>query len=293
MDPAKVKAIMDWPRPINAKAMQRFLGAANFHREFSEKYAEAAAPLDAARNVKGEIVWTREMIDAFAAVKALFASDILLRHIDWNKVFYLTTDASQLGVGAWLGQKNEHGDILPVLCISKKLTDTQRRWPATKLETWAQMWAMEKLKHYLLGRHFFSRVDHRPLVEMHEGKMNSIIENWMYTVLRFDFSNIYLPGAQNDFADALSRQHEGYDVFVGARISDVSVSMTALDTEKALAMEAEKRGKKIPDKSKQQEIVEQTHALGHFGPEMMFRKVWNAGYWWPSLCIDLKQFCAT
>lgn len=35
MDPKKSKAILEWPRPIDGKAMQRFLRAANFHRNFS------------------------------------------------------------------------------------------------------------------------------------------------------------------------------------------------------------------------------------------------------------------
>ncbi len=40
MDPLKIKTIRDWPRPIDGKAMQRFMGAANFHRDFSHKFAD-------------------------------------------------------------------------------------------------------------------------------------------------------------------------------------------------------------------------------------------------------------
>ena len=34
MDPAKVKAIIKWPRPVDGKAMQCFMGASNFHWDF-------------------------------------------------------------------------------------------------------------------------------------------------------------------------------------------------------------------------------------------------------------------
>jgi hypothetical protein len=46
MDPKKMEAILNWPRPKDAKAMQCFMGAVNFHREFSEDFAKIAAPLD-------------------------------------------------------------------------------------------------------------------------------------------------------------------------------------------------------------------------------------------------------
>ncbi len=34
MDPEKVKAVVEWPSPDSRKALQRFLGFANFYRRF-------------------------------------------------------------------------------------------------------------------------------------------------------------------------------------------------------------------------------------------------------------------
>jgi hypothetical protein len=61
----------------------------------------------------------------FAEVKELFVRDIALRKVDWNKTFYLTTDASLTGIGAWIGQKDERGRLGPVICALKKLSETQ------------------------------------------------------------------------------------------------------------------------------------------------------------------------
>jgi hypothetical protein len=72
------------------------------------------------------------MKEAFQKIKKLFAEDIALRTIDWNKTFYLTTDASLTGIGAWLGQMSDSGRLLPVICASKKLNSTQQRWSAMK-----------------------------------------------------------------------------------------------------------------------------------------------------------------
>ena len=84
MDPKKIEAITNWPRPINGKAMQRFMGAANFHREFSHEFAKIAAPLDECRNLK-KIDWTPDRVNAFEKLKDIFKQNIELQHIDWNK----------------------------------------------------------------------------------------------------------------------------------------------------------------------------------------------------------------
>ena len=132
MDPLKIKAILEWPKPVDGKAMQRFMGAANFHREFSHKFAELAAPLKEVRNIIGPIHWMERRIQAFEEVKKLFADNLMLRSIDWSKTVYLTTDASLTGVGAWIGQKDDLEEIKPVVCVSKKLNPAQQRWSPTK-----------------------------------------------------------------------------------------------------------------------------------------------------------------
>ena len=113
------------------------MGAVNFNREFSSDFSKIVAPLENCRNVKGPILWTDELISAFGQVKEIFAKDILLRHIDWNRTMHLTTDASLTGIGAWLGQKDDQGVLLPIICVSQKLTPTQQRWSATKRELYA------------------------------------------------------------------------------------------------------------------------------------------------------------
>jgi hypothetical protein len=44
MDPAKVRAVTDWPAPRNLKEVRGFLGFANFYRRFIEGFACIARP---------------------------------------------------------------------------------------------------------------------------------------------------------------------------------------------------------------------------------------------------------
>ena len=142
------------------------------------------------------------------------------------------------------------------------------------------MWAMEKLCHYLLEREFTARVDHKPLVAMMKNKLNIMMEGWIDTIFKFDFTTLYLPGEENSFADAFSRQFENEETIIK------TTTVTTTDIGQSLLMEAEKRGKIIP--SNKEELLAQVHALGHFGIETMFKQLWNKGYWWPKMRKDLS-----
>jgi hypothetical protein len=91
---------------------------------------------------------------------------------------------------------------------SKKLNTTQQRWPATKKELYALMWGMKKLRHYLLGRTFIARFDHKPLIGVLKNKSTVLTEGWIETIMQYSFIPEYIPGNDNDIADALSRSHE-------------------------------------------------------------------------------------
>ncbi len=46
MDPDRVQAVVDWPTPDSRKALQRFLGFANFYRRFIRSFQPASRPFD-------------------------------------------------------------------------------------------------------------------------------------------------------------------------------------------------------------------------------------------------------
>ena len=284
MDPAKVKAILEWQKPKDGKAMQRFLGAANFHRDFSHEFAKIAAPLEECRQMK-TIVWTPEREQAFETLKKLFSEQVMLRHVDWKKKIYLTTDACQTGLGAWLGQKNEEEIIKPFICASRKLSTTQQHWSTTKRELYGLMWSIQKFHCYLQGRRFIARVDHKPLVNLVSNKLTLIMQGWIDNILLYDFTTEYLPGEQNDLADVLSR---GYDI-VEVRATEVRLQEVLSDVDKQLLWEAEKKGLEMPTKDRREQLVKDHHALGHFGMESVCQRIQQDGYWWPRMRQDIKK----
>ncbi len=56
-DPAKIEAVAMWPVPDSRKALQRFLGFANFYRRYIRNFGQIAAPLTALTSTKVVFRW--------------------------------------------------------------------------------------------------------------------------------------------------------------------------------------------------------------------------------------------
>ncbi|XP_056277635.1 uncharacterized protein LOC130198493 [Pseudoliparis swirei] len=119
------------------------------------------------------------------------------------------TDASNRGLGAVLSQQVEGFDR-PVLYISRKLSERERRYSTVEKECLAIRWAVDSLRYYLLGRSFTLWSDHAPLQWLHRMKdTNARITRWYLALQPFNFKVIHRPGTQMVVADFLSRSHGG------------------------------------------------------------------------------------
>ncbi|XP_075062106.1 uncharacterized protein LOC142150820 [Mixophyes fleayi] len=89
MDPEKVRAILDWPRPATLKAVQRFLGFSNYYRQFIQGYSTIVAPITAftkkGANTKD---WTEEALEAFTFLKRAFSFAHILRQPNISQPFF-------------------------------------------------------------------------------------------------------------------------------------------------------------------------------------------------------------
>jgi hypothetical protein len=54
----------------------------------------------------------------------------------------------------------------------------------------------------------------------------------------------------------------------------------------------ERLNKKCPDMEKRQLLLEQEHVLGHFGAEVLYKKLWTSGYYWPGMRKDCSNYVA-
>ena len=119
----------------------------------------------------------------------------------------LTTDASPVGVGAILEQKQQDGTYRPIYYASRKLSKVEARYSQFEREALAVRWACEKFYLYLYGIKFEIRTDHKPLVTVLSAKSkppSARIERWLLYLQQFQYTLTHIPGKDNS-ADVLSR----------------------------------------------------------------------------------------
>ena len=113
------------------------------------------------------IEWTEECQIAFDKLKELCTLTPILAYADYKKEFQLHTDASELGLGGVHYQADDKGILRVIACASRSLSQTERNYPAHKLEFLALKWAVTDCFHeYLYGGKFDVYTDKKPLTHM-------------------------------------------------------------------------------------------------------------------------------
>ena len=60
VDPAKIEAIVNWPRPANVSEVRSFLGMAGYYRRFIEGFSKLALPITKLLQNTNKFEWTTE-----------------------------------------------------------------------------------------------------------------------------------------------------------------------------------------------------------------------------------------
>ncbi|XP_078234983.1 uncharacterized protein LOC144583976 [Pogona vitticeps] len=206
---AKIEAVRDWPRPNTKKKVKSFLGLVGYYRKFIPRFSEMANPLTDLTRKKTDdrIPWTSDCEEAFRRLKEALIHYPVLRAPDFDREFIIYTDASNSGVGAVLCQEDENGDQHPVSYLSRKLQKGERHLATVEKECLAIVYAIQKAKPYIWGRHFVLCTDHSPLQWLKTMKThNSKLMRWALNLQDFDFEVKVVRGSMNCVADALSRR---------------------------------------------------------------------------------------
>ena len=213
VNPAKCKAVAEWPIPRRVKDVRSFVGLASYYRRFIPNFATVAAPLtEMYRDPKNTIIqWTAARQKAFDTLKQALTSAPVLAYPSREDKFYLSTDASDDGIGAVLEQDQKQPDgttkRVVIAYASKSLSRSQRKYCATNRELLAVIWAVENFRYYLLGRHFNVITDHASLVWLRNFKNpEGMVARWLQRLSPYDFTISHRAGKIHENADGLSRQ---------------------------------------------------------------------------------------
>ena len=162
--PAKVDAIRAIPKPITKVDLQRFLGCVNFYHRFLPGFAAVLTPLHAlttsAPTQKHVLDWRPEHLRAFTQAKESLSRATILVHPDPSAILSVTADASDVAVGAVLGQGAAQD---PLAFFSKKLSAAESKYSAFDRELLALYLAVKHFHPHVEGRSFVIYTDHKPL----------------------------------------------------------------------------------------------------------------------------------
>ena len=209
VDPAKVKAILEWRAPTTVKGVRSFLGFANFYRCFIDNFSEIAIPLTNLTKKGIGWCWGEEETLAFEKLKNIFASKPVLAQWDPERETILEADCSGFAMGGCLSQIDDENRIRPVAYFSKRLNNAETNYPIHDKEMLAivaclQEWQAE-LKSVIKPFKILS--DHKNLSYFAKKRLLSERQARYSDILQqFNFKLEWRPGRISEGSDALSRR---------------------------------------------------------------------------------------
>lgn len=316
---SKVEAIRDFPKPSTLKGLQEFLGMINFYHRFLPRVADILQPLNAAlkgTNSKKALGWTDEMTKAFESSKRVLSNATLLVHPDPKADIALSTDASDLAVGAVLEQRIG-SRWQPLGFFSRKLRPPETKYSTYDRELLALYLACRHFRYYLEGRTFTAYTDHKPLadaVKKVSDPSSARQQRQLAFVAEFTTDVQHISGKDNIVADCLSRPNVeavslgiDYTAMAKAQENCGSIQQTSLQI---VSMPIQDNGpvllcdistghpRPIVPSGFQRLVFDTFHCLSHPGREatrkLISKKfVWQGMrkmiYQWTRACIHCQQ----
>lgn len=210
--PQKVQVIVDYPTPATARKLREFLGIVNYYHRFIPQAAATLAPLhELLKGLKKssvkKLAWSPEAEEAFQEVKSKLAQATLLAFPTPNAPTSVYTDASNDAIGAVL-QQEVAGVLRPIAFFSKRLEPPQRKYSTFDRELVAMYEAIKHFRHFLEGRPFHIRTDHKPLttaMSQQGTTWSPRVSRHLAFISEFTTDIRHVRGEENAVADALSR----------------------------------------------------------------------------------------
>ena len=104
-----------------------------------------------------------ECQSSFNTVKAKIDLEPIFVFPDWNKEFHVHVDSYFVALGVVLVQLGDDDLDYPIDFVSWKFSFAEKNYTTTEREGIAMVYALQKLRHYLLGCHFKMFTDHSNL----------------------------------------------------------------------------------------------------------------------------------
>ncbi|GFT39126.1 retrovirus-related Pol polyprotein from transposon 17.6 [Trichonephila clavipes] len=158
-DPDKIKAVRNFPLQRIYMTYEVFLGLCSYFRRFIKGFCYLAEPLQSLLKSGVEFHWGPEEVEAFNSLKK--ALTIQYWGCTTKELTEIHTDASGYGIGCLVQIQNNVEKVIAY--ASRTLTKAEKNYSTTERECLAIVWATNKFRPYIFGKHFTVVTDHHSL----------------------------------------------------------------------------------------------------------------------------------
>jgi len=190
------------------KDVQKFLGLANYYRQFVKDFTRIAKPLHKLVRKDEKWNWRKEQKKTFKELKKVFTMQPVLVAPDLNKEMRIEADISEYATRGVLSMRCEDDKWRLVAFISKLLNEAERNYEIHNREMLAIIQCLEEWRHLLEGAQTKFEIwsDYKNLEYfMSSQKLNRRQAKWTLYLSRFDFILKHVPESSMGRANSLSR----------------------------------------------------------------------------------------
>ena len=147
------------------------------------------------------------------SLKKLLREAPIIKFPDFDKDFFLATDASDYGIGAVLFQYADEAKTVKTFVgmVARALSSGEKELFGNTKRVASDSFCVQKFCNYLEGRKFMVITDHRALTFLHTQKeVSKVVARWYEVIIHFDFDVEYCPGVLNKLPDLLSRLYPDF-----------------------------------------------------------------------------------
>nr|AAR00600.1 putative reverse transcriptase [Oryza sativa Japonica Group] len=273
--------------PVNIKGIRSFLGHAGFYRRFIKDFSTIARPLTNLLAKDAPFESDDACLKSFEVLKKALVSAPIIQPPDWTLSFEIMCDASDFAVGAFRSY----------LVRAKVIIYTDHaalKYPLTKKDAKPRL-----LRWILLLQEFDLEIKDKKGVEnsvadhlsrlqitnMPEQPINDFLRDDMLMTVRDSnpwYANIvnymvfkYIPPGKNQRNLKYESRRHIWDEPYLYRVCSDGLLRRCVPTEEGL------------------KIIERCHASpygGHYGVFRTQAKIWQSGFFWPTMYEDSKEF---
>ena len=204
-DPKKIRAVTEYPTPTDLRGLRAYLGLLFYYRCFIPRFSAIAQPLYNLTRKDVPFLWNANCEASFDHLKGQLTQAPVLAYPQFGRDFLLETDASGVGLGAVLSQKQEDGTVRPIAFASRTLQVHEKNYSISEMEALGVVWAVKHFRHYIYGHHCMVFTDHEALKSLpNTPQPSGKLARWGMALQELDLQIEYRPGTANARADLLS-----------------------------------------------------------------------------------------